>query len=950
MFEQVETFGQYALKERLAVGGMAEIFRASIRGASGVERIVAIKRIHRHLEQDENLVNMLVDEARLAVHLRHPNVGQVFDLGCIDGQHFLVMEYISGVDLHRVLRRIQEQQRHIPTAMVLYTMIEMLAGLHYAHELCGHDGKPLNVVHRDISPQNIMFSMNGGVKLIDFGIAKARSQVMHTQAGIIKGKFYYMSPEQAHGQTLDRRCDVFAAGMVMYELLTGRPAYEELGDVALLRKVRACDFEPPSHWRQDLDPNLEVIVMKALTKDLRQRFQSAHEFRAALQHYARHHFPPISRDDAASFVQRLLEPEQVERRTSRAERAMPREDFNATGDSLIFDASHLAMSMEADAVVRPEPRNNFAAQLPPDENPFASADEPTYVYAKEDENPFAIPDEITSPVQRTAPNRRKTLPPKAAKPSAPAQQKPPRTRPPTSRLPSMQRAAPQPPSRKIKIGAPVPPPVRATGSEALAMHVPVHEATDPAIVDDVTTPRRASDVPGLVDLSTPAFEPTHNPDYVAPISLEPAPGTLGPREVTQITKPAVGALQFGFRATSEGEAFDRDSVMAGSSPQVESQKQDSGPLAPLFALKASLDTSPHRAKILIAAACVLVIGMLFPFVLSSSDQESTQDVIASEIPSTPDSKEQKDATLAGPRRAILSINTAQGDVEVLVDGKFVGTTPKILDTLHVGDSPKITLRLKGYETWEERVAITSTTPDPLSISLEKSMLDGIISVKSKPSNLAVMVDGKQIGTTPLARGDFDRSRSYEVVVQHGSSSVKKLRVVSWQEDGPLEQEVFFEFEPVQGDSALPDAPTPKEIASTKKTRRPPKKRKRRRDTSSKPTRSTSSDASINVWGGGGNEKTQEKTSDSLNVWGGKKKSSGTDSGGSKGYLTVKVTNGDGMIYVNGKLVKRSSPLVKHSLAPGKYKVHVRYTMLKRDSSPRTVTIKAGKSKTVTFKP
>lgn len=959
MFEQVETFGKYALMERLAVGGMAEIFRARMRGVSGADRFVAIKRIHRHLEQDENLVHMLVDEARLTVRLQHPNVGQVFDIGCIDGQHFLVMEFISGVDLHRVLRRIQEKQRHIPTAMVLYTMIEMLAGLHYAHEMRGDDGELLNVVHRDISPQNIMFSMDGDVKLIDFGIAKARSQVMQTQVGIIKGKFYYMSPEQAHGQKLDQRCDVFAAGMVMYELLTGRAAYDELGDVALLRKVRACDFEPPSHWRRDLDPNLEVIILKALKKDLRQRFQSAQEFRAALQHYAKHHFPPLTRTEASAFVTRLLEPEQVKQRTARAVDLMRRDDFSATEDSLIFDASHLARSMEAPAVDR-----NFADQLAPDENPFATADEPTYVYSKEDENPFAIPDEITSPVQRAAPNRRrKKVEPARKAPAvrkAPAARKMPTARktPAAHKMPPARAALPPrsapktPPAKKIKIGPPPSPPtpMRMTGEGLAYME---GEITDPVIVDDVTIPRlgvdrRAIDMPD-------SYEPEHNPNYVVPISLDPPPGSLGPREITQITKPKVSALQYGFRSTEEADAVDRAQVMA-SAPQAAAsparEEKPAGALAPLLQLKASFDASPHRSKILIIAACVLAFGILFPFLIPGTKEPVSDDVVAmTPLELDDDPITEPDA----PRFATLQITTRPSGADVLLNGKFVGTTPKVLNTLRVKDSPKLTLRVEGFEIWEEDVLIDRAAPDPLSVTLKPSMRDGVIFVETTPPGLVVRLDDKVVGKTPYTAHDIDRKRNHVVIVTRGEDLSKgKRSLISWGDGEPIQKTVSFDFGSAQGDSALPGPPDTNKVVAQKipSRKKTPRKRTVKRNTRKKPPsdKNTSPpDASINVWGGGGQASASDPKDDSIDVWGNKSKSK--DSGGDgPGYLTVKVRNGDGMIYVDGKLVKKSEPLTKHSLSPGKHKVYVRYTMLKRNSKPRTVNIKSGQSKTITFRP
>ena len=339
MTDYGEPFGKYELLERVAVGGMAEVWRARTRGAGGFERVVAIKRLHRHLCDDQDLTAMLVEEARLVVQLQHINIAQTFDLGIVDGQYFMVMEYIDGLDMHGVLGRSAELGRGLPTPIILYAMIEMLSGLDYAHDRVGKDGQPLGVVHRDISPQNVMFSYAGEIKLIDFGIAKMRDQVLETQAGIIKGKFFYMSPEQAHGQRLDRRSDIFSVGMVLYELLTGRPAYEEMPDVELLRAVRAGRFKPPSAWRPEIDPELERVVLKALHKDRNQRYQSASELQQELIAHMKRMHMDVSRLQASEFLQSLVQ----RAAPGGPQQALGAGDFRPDESSLIFVSGDLAM-------------------------------------------------------------------------------------------------------------------------------------------------------------------------------------------------------------------------------------------------------------------------------------------------------------------------------------------------------------------------------------------------------------------------------------------------------------------------------------------------------------------------------------------------------------------------------------------------------------------------------
>lgn len=394
--DNIELFGKYRLVERVAVGGMAEIFKASTHGAGGFERFVAIKRLHRHLSEDEELAQMLVDEAKISVRLQHANIAQIFDLGSIDGQYFIVMEYIDGSDLYGVLRRMREQGRTMPIALALYAVSKMLGGLDFAHNTLGSDGRPLDIVHRDISPQNIMINIQGEVKLVDFGIAKARMRLMETQAGIIKGKFYYMSPEQAHGHHLDRRTDIFATGMVLYELLTNRPAYEETNDLALLKRVRVCGFEPPSRWRPDLSPELEGIVTKALKRDPKLRYQSAREFQSVLQQHIQRQFGAINEHHLAEFIREVVNP--VSQEAIDHQVLMQRDQFMSSGESLIFDASDLAISLDDDsqeleAIERTHVRERPKA--PVQNNPFA-IDEPTQVFLREDDNPFAVPDAFTA--------------------------------------------------------------------------------------------------------------------------------------------------------------------------------------------------------------------------------------------------------------------------------------------------------------------------------------------------------------------------------------------------------------------------------------------------------------------------------------------------------------------------------------------------------------------------
>ncbi|MFU8804405.1 MAG: protein kinase domain-containing protein [Bradymonadaceae bacterium] len=342
MIESNDRFGKYALLERLAVGGMAEIYKAKTQGVDGFEKILAIKRLHKRLCEDRDFTVMLVDEAKLAVQLNHANIGQVFDLGFIDSQYFIVMEYIDGIDLHQLLRTLRKGGRRISVEAAIYIVSQACEALHYAHTKLGPDRKPLEIVHRDVSPQNVMLSLEGEIKLVDFGIAKARMRAQQTQAGIIKGKFYYMSPEQAYGHRVDARTDVYAMGLVLYEMIAGQNPYEEYDDSELLKRVRQGDFAPLGEVVTDVDPDLIKIVDMAVQRNSEYRYQSALELQRALMTFAAQKCPPFSRVEMAEYVRRMMGGGDPGVTTDKLDSLpMKRQDYSASEASIIYDSSAL---------------------------------------------------------------------------------------------------------------------------------------------------------------------------------------------------------------------------------------------------------------------------------------------------------------------------------------------------------------------------------------------------------------------------------------------------------------------------------------------------------------------------------------------------------------------------------------------------------------------------------
>jgi serine/threonine protein kinase len=264
---------------RLAAGGMAEVWVAHSVSVAGFKKKVAIKRILPGLLKDERFVRMFLDEARLSLHFNHANVVTVFDLGKSDETYFIVMEYVEGTTLKQILEYLQERGRRLPLALVLWILMETLKGLEYAHQLTDPEtDEPLHVVHRDISPPNLLISWNGEVKLTDFGLAKATSQLESTDAGVVKGKFSYLSPEAAHGQPVDGRTDVFAVGILGYEMLTMRRLFLGETDYQTVESVRAATVPSIRAQNPEVSEQLEKIIRKSLARDLDQRYRNAAEF------------------------------------------------------------------------------------------------------------------------------------------------------------------------------------------------------------------------------------------------------------------------------------------------------------------------------------------------------------------------------------------------------------------------------------------------------------------------------------------------------------------------------------------------------------------------------------------------------------------------------------------------------------------------------------------------
>ena len=308
-----DRLGKYELLSRIASGGMAEIHVAKS-STLGVDKVVVIKTLlPQHLGKPE-FIEMFLDEARIAAALNHPNVVQTYDFGPVDGAYFMAMEYLHGADVRAIHRHAIANRDLIPLSHVITTITGVCSGLHHAHEARGMDGAHLQIVHRDVSPHNIVVTFDGAVKLVDFGIAKSTNRRSETRHGTLKGKVPYMSPEQLRGEAIDRRCDVYALGVILYELTTGQRPYivANTGEFALMMAIARGEIRPPTQVRADYPSELEAILAKAMARRPDDRFATARDFQVALEGFAHRKRLPINVNELAAYMTTVFT-ERIER-------------------------------------------------------------------------------------------------------------------------------------------------------------------------------------------------------------------------------------------------------------------------------------------------------------------------------------------------------------------------------------------------------------------------------------------------------------------------------------------------------------------------------------------------------------------------------------------------------------------------------------------------------------
>jgi eukaryotic-like serine/threonine-protein kinase len=328
----LETYGRYQLVKKIAVGGMGEVWLARQRGMVGFEKLVVVKRLLPHLTAEQEFINMFFDEARIAALLNHPNIAQIYDLGEVNGEYYIAMEYVPGENLRTVAQRALDLKGGMPIALKCRVLADAAAALNFAHLAKSPSGAPLDLIHRDVSPQNIIVGFSGSVKLIDFGVAKAAGKITRTATGVIKGKYAYMSPEQARGHDLDSRSDIFGLGIVFYEILASQRLFKRENDTETLKAIVYGEVAPPSSVVRGIPKQVDAIVMKALAKNRDDRYQTAGDMQLAIEEFLVRGRLPATPAHLSAYMRELFEVES--RQDDLDEESESTQSTTGSGDAL----------------------------------------------------------------------------------------------------------------------------------------------------------------------------------------------------------------------------------------------------------------------------------------------------------------------------------------------------------------------------------------------------------------------------------------------------------------------------------------------------------------------------------------------------------------------------------------------------------------------------------------
>ncbi len=766
-------FGKYLLLDRINIGGMAEVWRGKQFGASGFERLVAIKRILPNIAEDDEFISMFIDEAKISVQLTHANVASIYELGNILGSYFISMEYIPGKDMRAIFDRCRKKGEPAPVPLVAFCVSKMCEGLDYAHRKKDGMGRDMNIVHRDISPQNVLISYEGEVKVIDFGIAKAAGKATKTQAGILKGKFGYMSPEQIRGLPLDRRSDVFAIGVCLYEMLTGERLFVGDSDFSVLEKVRKAEVPSPTTYNRRIPEVLERIVLKALAKDVDERYQYASELGDDLQRFLITSDTIFSRKDLAQYMKSTFA-EDVEREKQRLldyADIKPPEGMQAALEAASFNSpiqltppppaavpvvqpvapqprmtgsmpavppggvrrsptlAALPKLTAATAAPTPDDDEGGATQLVSSDHEFADTPEPTT-------QPGAAVGRAVTPLESPAPflgdgeepvsGRTAVIPPPAPLPPSPTH--PPRLSHANIPVVRPQQSVPTLAPLEMQSSPPAGPAPRTSRGSGL-----------PRMTRDVPTvgeppPRPAPPV-------APAYEDDEEEDdsHELPTGSMAAVAPQDPRRKKMILG-AVGAaavvllalLGWAFSGPGVGYVLvDLQNVPSEVRNRVQVRLDTQ--LVPLEGGSATLLREVPAGKVMVVVSAEGFNTFTKTVeVAAGKDVTPVQAVLESLV-----------------RTASLVLSTEPASAEVKVDGRVVreqGKTAAFIKDVPIsGTEWVVEVSAPGHKPASKRVPVSGGGPVELALKLEPLVTRLAVKVESRPAGATIFVDGKDMG-------------------------------------------------------------------------------------------------------------------------------------------------------------------------------------------------------------
>ncbi len=900
---QYTQFGKYLLLDRIAVGGMAEVHRAKSFGVEGFEKIHAIKKILPHVAEDQEFVEMFINEAKIASQLTHSNIAQIYDLGKIDGALFIAMEYIWGKDLLQLVNHFRRRREAMPPPMAVYVATRVCEGIDYAYHKRGGHGKPLKIIHRDVSPQNILISYDGEVKIIDFGIAKATLHHSETQAGLLKGKFSYMSPEQVQGFPIDHRSDIFAIGTVLFEMLTSQSLFRGENDFITLERVRKAEVPTPTEINPKIPKSLEKIVLKALALDPNDRWQRAADFQDALQRFLITS-PPIYTAKRLADWMKLTFTSDIETDKGRME------EYSKLGPEVL--------------------RRSIPPSQPPPPKPGAPGMKKTIMGMPA--VPMAPP--VPAPVGAIAKpiaDKPETTKPGGAVPA------PPRMPPPggqkISQPPPPPGARPAPPMGGAGFAATMPampsplahgnPPLMPMPAEPTPVTGPpplTGAGTDPAAQKIIAVPRAAG-----VGLTTSAVksdtemefeedeEPTQALDQEASdLALLGSSQFDIPDEPVYSDKPVVRRKP----ATSQNMAPIMAQPMAPAMSAAQRMSfppgtmigPDGQPMAyPMPMPQRKSGFNPLWVLVGVISLVVVAVGGVMAYKLLTPDSGKTS---------------QDGPGVLGPDQAAIDLRVVPSSAQVSINGKEVPTDKLGFPIpIPVNTAVDVEVYKEGYK--REAFQILAGPQEKIRKEIALEELQGRVIVHSVPDKASVYMDSVLKGQTPVTLDDFPINRKVNVSVKMDGMDVW-AETVELNEDKP-ERTLVAQLQTVGKKTVVADATQP----------RPPDAADASPPTKTSPVKTTSPVV-----------KPEKKPKDTSTVIKPEKKPKDTPGAdtGEKGGL-VAMTTPWARVIVDGKDTGRNTPIVPTKpimLPPGNHKVTFEIQST-GETFTYSVTIKAGQN-------